>query len=172
MNKQALYVLGGALLTTTALSTGYAATNKNVAAVIAGYATRLLADYKILEGEALVKAFYFALSTAAEPGVAASWMEGFLKGSGTLLLIDDNLWNVVNDWVEHLGVEEFTNVLPLLRRTFAAYTQPERRKIGEKVKGGGGGMVIKKVETGFDSQKGKAGIGVVLDLLGLNTNLS
>ena len=148
------------------------APDKNVAPVIAGYATRLLADYKLLEGDALVKAFYFALSTAAEAGVAARWMEGFLKGSGTLLLIDDNLWNVVNDWVEQLGAEEFTKVLPLLRRTFAAYSQPERRKIGEKVKGGGGAMVIKAVEAGFDGERGKAGIQVVLELLGLNINIS
>ncbi len=143
------------------------APNKNVAPVIAGYATRLLADYKLLQDEALIRAFYFAMSTAAEPAIAAAWMEGFLKGSGTLLLIDNALWNVVNDWVEQLSPGAFTQVLPLLRRTFSAFTQPEKRKIGEKVKGGGGGTVMKKAEAGFDPEKARTGIPVVLEILGL-----
>ena len=141
------------------------APNKNVAPVIAGYATRLLADYKLLQDQELIKAFHFAMSTAAEPAIAAAWMEGFLKGSGTLLLIDNALWNVVNDWVDQLAPEPFTQVLPLLRRTFAAFTQPEKRKIGEKVKGGGGGTVMKAAEAGFDPEKARAGIPVILTIL-------
>jgi hypothetical protein len=143
-------------------------TSKNTAPVIAGYSTRLLADRKLLDGQQLHRAFYYAMSQATAPAIAAAWLQGFLKGSGTLLLIDENLWAVVNDWVKELSEDVFTQVLPLLRRTFANFTSPERRKLGEKVKqGGGGGVALQPMEEGLDAERGKKGLPVVWELLGL-----
>jgi len=147
--------------TLTAIAAG-----QNAAPMIAGYATRLLLDYKSLEGEELVNRFAHAVSPVVPPGVAAAWLEGFLKGSGTLLLIDPALWAVVNNWVSGIDAESFTQVLPLLRRTFSHYTQSERRKLGEKVRSGEVGMV-KKVDAGFDEAKAVRGIPIVLQLLGI-----
>lgn len=143
------------------------ATNPHTAPVIAGYTTRLLADYKLLEGEPLIQAFYFAMSTATAPAIAAAWLEGFLKGSGTLLLIDINLWSVVNSWVAQLDDATFTQVLPLLRRTFANFTASERRKLGEKVKNGGSSTAGTPVTDGnFDADRARKGLPVVMLLLG------
>ncbi len=141
---------------------------KNTAPVIAGYSTRLLTDRKLLDGEQLQSAFYYAMSQATAPATAAAWLEGFLKGSGTLLLLDENLWMVVNDWVKELTEDVFTQVLPLLRRTFANFTSPERRKLGEKVKNGtsGVGAGAKNIEDGFDAERAKKGLPVVWELLG------
>ncbi len=138
------------------------------APVIAGYSTRLLADYQLLTGDSLVKAFNFSMSQATEPAIAAAWLEGFLKGSGTLLLLDHQLWNVVNGWVATLDESTFTQVLPLLRRTFAHFTHSERRKLGEKVKQGDGGTVSAPSiqEHAFDSQRGAQSLPVVMNLLG------
>ncbi|OQP65953.1 hypothetical protein A3860_15295 [Niastella vici] len=143
----------------------------NTTPVIAGYATRLLADYKLLEGDALVRVFHFAMSSATEPDKAAAWLEGFLKGSGTILLIDNDLWGLVNNWVGTLDEETFTRVLPLLRRTFAGFSSPERKKLGEKVKGGGGGGIsVKRVaESGIQEERAKQGIPVILQLLGIKS---
>lgn len=141
-------------------------TNKNTAPVIAGYATRLMADYKLVTGDELVKAFYYAMSSSTAPAIAAAWLEGFLKGSGTILLIDQDLWNVVNTWVEQLADDTFIQVLPLLRRTFANFSKPERRKLGEKVKSGSSGVVIKQTEIGIDSERAKQGIEVVMRMMG------
>jgi uncharacterized protein DUF5682 len=141
---------------------------QNTAPVIAGYSTRLLADRKLLDAPELVRVFYFAMSHANAPAMAAAWLEGFLKGSGTLLLIDEHLWAVVNDWVKVLDEESFTQVLPLLRRTFANFTSPERRKLGEKVKQGGHpGQNTRKEEAGFDPVRAVQGLPVVMELLGL-----
>jgi hypothetical protein len=142
------------------------ARSKNSSPVIAGYATRLMSDYKLLTGEELVKAFWFAMSSSSTPGTAAAWLEGFLKGSGTILLIDNDLWMVVNNWVEQLDDTSFTQVLPLLRRTFAHFSKPERRKLGEKVKSGGGGPLMQKTESGIDSERAKQGIEVIMQLFG------
>lgn len=142
--------------------------NRNVAPVIGGYATRLLFDYKALEGDELIKAFHFRMSSANAPDVTASWLEGFLKGSGTILLVDHDLWTLVNQWVDQLDAQIFMQVLPLLRRTFSNFSQPERRKLGEKVKTGGTSSGIKILqEHDIDMERGKKGISIVLQLLGL-----
>ncbi len=142
------------------------ANNKNSAPVIAGYATRLLADCKLLTGDDLVKAFYYAMSSSTAPAIAAAWLEGFLKGSGTILLIDTDLWGVVDTWVDQLEEDVFIQVLPLLRRTFANFSKPERRKLGEKVKSGSSGAIVKQTAIGIDEERAKKGIDVVMRMMG------
>ena len=145
------------------------AAGKTAAPLIAGYAVRLLADYKLLMGAMLVQRFNYAMSAATPPATAAAWLEGFLKGSGTLLLIDQQLWSVVNDWVAGLDKDNFVQVLPLLRRTFSHYTNTERRKLGEKVRAGdaGQGSALSPMENNFDFERAQQGIPVVLQLLGI-----
>jgi hypothetical protein len=151
---------------------GVIASVNSVAPMVAGYSTRLLVDYKLLAGEDLVKRFNFAMSSATPPATVAAWLEGFLKGSGTLLLLDEQLWHVVYGWVGGLDSETFTQVLPLLRRTFSHYTNTERRKLGEKVKasdGAGGGPrtgASIAPDADFDWERGAQAIPVVMQLLG------
>ncbi|MEP7377313.1 MAG: DUF5682 family protein [Chitinophagaceae bacterium] len=142
---------------------------KHSSPVIAGYATRLLTDYKLIAGDELIKAFYYAMSSATAPGMAAAWLEGFLKGSATLLLLENDLWSIINDWVKQLDEPVFTQVLPLLRRTFSNFSTAERRRLGEKVKTGGTTVIV-KTEAGFDSERAKKGIPVVMQLLGYKTD--
>ena len=152
---------------------GHIATGKTVAPVIAGYATRLLADYKLLTGDDLVQRFNFAMSAATPPNIAAAWLEGFLKGSGTLLLLDHQLWNVVQGWVFGLDEDTFIQVLPLLRRTFSHYTNTERRKIGERVRLGPTGTTTTPTDQqGFDAERAALGIPVIMQLLGLTPKKS
>lgn len=144
------------------------ANGRQTTPVIAGYSTRLLMDYQLLTGDDLVKVFHFAMSQATAPAIAAAWLEGFLKGSGTLLLLDTNLWNLVNNWVATLDEDNFTQVLPLLRRTFAHFTHAERRKLGEKVKQDGGTTVaLQQVATHeFDPHRTAQSHPVIMQMLG------
>lgn len=144
------------------------ANGKTISPLISGYATRLLADYKLLAGDDLVQRFNYAMSSATAASVAAAWLEGFLKGSGTLLLLDSQLWNVVHSWVAALDQESFTQVLPLLRRTFSHYTNTERRKLGEKVKAGNEGEASPSAtdDTDLDMERAVLGIPIVMQLLG------
>ncbi|WP_242906824.1 DUF5682 family protein [Actinomadura terrae] len=82
-----------------------------------------------------------AVSVGAAPARAAAWVEGFLSGGGLLLLHDDALLRLVDGWISGLPGDSFTDVLPLLRRTFGAYGSAERRAIGERARrlGEGGG---------------------------------
>jgi hypothetical protein len=143
--------------------------NNNTSPVIGGYATRLLSDHRQITGAELVKAFSYAMSTANAPAVAAAWLEGFLKGSGTLLLVDNDLWTVVNNWMHQLEQDTFTQLLPLLRRTFSQFSKPERRKLGEKAKVGvdNNGAPAASTAVDFDAERAERGIPVVMKMLGL-----
>lgn len=149
------------------------AANKNTSPVIGGYSTRLLHDARKLEGDQLMQYFSFAMSSATAPVIAAAWLEGFLKGSGTLLLLDQDLWQVIDNWVASLADEVFMQVLPLLRRTFANFTNPERRKLGEKARSGGGtGHQHTNISANFDAERAKQGLPVIMQLLGLTININ
>lgn len=141
----------------------------NAVPLLKGYATRLLADHGLLEGAQLERLFYYGMSGTNPPSQSAAWLEGFLKGSGTFLLLDPALWKVLTAWVSTLEEGAFEEVLPLLRRTFARFTPPERRKLGEKVKQGEAAAAAAPAEELIDATRAQAGLPVVLQLLGIQT---
>lgn len=102
--------------------------------LLAGYASRLLYDARILELDALTTALSQALSVGNAPEVGASWVEGLLSGSGTLLIHDDRLRTVLDGWLREVSEEHFMRVVPLLRRTFSNFPASERRVLGERLK--------------------------------------
>ena len=124
------------------------ADNSNVHGLISGRCCRLLLDAEVLDATEAARRMGLALSTATEPSLAAAWVEGFLKGSGLLLLHDDKLWQVLDNWVSTLSEDFFVASLPLLRRTFATFSEPERRQMGERVKNGVDGNVLNDAENG------------------------
>ncbi|PUZ27068.1 hypothetical protein GA0116948_104153 [Chitinophaga costaii] len=140
--------------------------------MVKGYATRLLADHQLLQGEALMQCFYFGMSHAQTPASSAAWLEGFLKGSGTFLLLDPQLWHVIHHWVSQLTPAVFEEVLPLLRRTFSHFTPAERRKLGEKAKQTNrqAPPTTNQENDAFDPARAWRGVPVVLQLLGIQIN--
>ncbi len=104
--------------------------------LIAGRAVRLLLEAERLNASHAAKHLSFAASSASDPAQVGVWVEGFLTGSGLVLLHDDTLWGVLENWLMGLTDEHFIAVLPLLRRTFSSFPAPERRSMGEKAKHG------------------------------------
>ena len=144
--------------------------HQHTAPIIAGYCTRILSDAKVYEGEMLATKFNFALSRSGNVSESASWLEGFLKGSGTILILDERLWSLVDQWVKNLSEEDFIALLPLMRRTFSQFSHAERRKIGEKAKKGGTGTTVKILETSLDNldeERAMKALPVVAQLLGI-----
>jgi len=100
--------------------------------LISGRLTRLLLDAgRITTDEAGVR-MSRALSAAAPAPAAAGWAEGFLAGSGLLLVHDDKLLTLADGWLAGLSPDTFAAVLPALRRTFGGFAPPERRAIGQQ----------------------------------------
>src|SRR5262249_33521836 len=108
--------------------------------LVAGRCCRLLADAGAFAADEASRRLSLALSTANEPAQAAAWIEGFLKGSGLLLLHDEALWRTLDEWLTALPKDSFAALLALLRRTFSTFPSPERRQIGERARRGMAGV--------------------------------
>ncbi|MFJ3946768.1 DUF5682 family protein [Streptomyces griseoaurantiacus] len=144
------------------------------AGIVRGRAVRLLLDEGELdEGEA-ARLMGLVLSPGTPPADAAAWIEGFLgggSGGGLLLVHDERLRGLVDAWLTTVPDRAFEDVLPLLRRTFAAYEAGVRRTLGELVRRGPGargsavhpGAGAPGFGDGFDSGRADA----VLPVLGL-----
>ncbi|MFI6576663.1 DUF5682 family protein [Nocardiopsis sp. NPDC050513] len=114
---------------------------------IAGRVNRMLSDASLLAPEELRRRLGLAMSPGTEPAEAAAWVEGFLQGSGLILVHDDRLLRLIDSWLLGLPEDRFTSVLPLLRRTFGAFDAPERREIGEAAaRIGSGGVRSRSTE--------------------------
>lgn len=139
--------------------------------LIAGYATRLLKDKNVIDHADAGKQLSYFMSVTNAPADAAYWFEGFLKSSGTVLLLDDQLWDLMNSWIESIAEESFMELLPVLRRTFAEFTPAERRKLGEKAKGtASGAPLVKMTDADMDEDRAVKVIPVIQMLLGLNNS--
>lgn len=101
----------------------------NVPSLLSGGSIRLLFDKKAIDLSTTEKAFRLALSINNPPAEIAYWVEGFLVGSGLLLIHNPSLWFLLDNWLNKLEDDPFNEVLPLLRRTFAKFTSPERKKM-------------------------------------------
>ena len=142
---------------------------RGVHPLLSGYATRLLRDKNLLGYEETAQTLSYYTSHGNGASDTAFWFEGFLKSSGTILLLDDQLWDLVNAWLASLGDESFMELLPILRRTFSEYSVPERRKLGEKAKGT---STVKRVNTGseaFNREDAVKVIPLIERLLGIGT---
>jgi hypothetical protein len=93
-------------------------------------------------------------------------VEGFVAGSGTVLLHDDQLLAVLDAWIASLPASAFDDVVALLRRTFGAFEPAERRQLGQLV---ATGTVARTLPAGTDLDEGRvrAGLLTVRRLLGL-----
>jgi hypothetical protein len=112
------------------------AEHPRVHGLVRGLATRVLADTGVLAADELERRVSRGLSPAVAPAGAAAFVEGFVGGSGAVLVHDTALRAVVDRWVCSLSTDAFTGVLPLLRRTFSAFAPAERRALGERLRHG------------------------------------
>ncbi|MFF7856141.1 DUF5682 family protein [Streptomyces sp. NPDC007904] len=112
-----------------------------VPGVLRGRSVRLLLDGGELARDEAARLMGLVLSPGTPPADAAAWIEGFLgggSGGGMLLVHDERLLGLVDAWLTGVPAEAFTDVLPLLRRTFSAYEPGVRRTLGELVRRGPG----------------------------------
>jgi hypothetical protein len=139
--------------------------------LIAGRSCRILLDCGVFPPAEAARRLGLALSTAAEPAQAGDWVEGFLRGSGQLLIYDDGLLSILDGWLGRMPEQGFEQLLPLLRRTFATFTAPERRKVGEMVRRRAPGRRLQSgkhraADENFDAQRAASVLPLAALLLG------
>jgi hypothetical protein len=138
---------------------------------IRGRAARLLLDDGRLAEDEAARFMGLALSPGTRPADAAAWIEGFIggaSGGGILLVHDERLLALVDNWLTGVPPDAFTDVLPLLRRTFSAYEPGVRRTLGGLVRRGpaaGGAPESRTAPPGFGTGLDEARADAVLPVL-------
>ncbi len=102
---------------------------KNVHGVLNGTGVRILFDKNVFTIHDAVTQMRYALSRASDVMYSAAWLEGFLSGSGLLLIHHEALWRILDEWVDEIDMDRLTELLPILRRTFSEFTPAERQKM-------------------------------------------
>ncbi len=134
--------------------------------LISGGCTRILFDKKIISESEGATRMRYALSSGSAPLEAAQWLEGFLIGSGLVLLHNHSLWNLLDEWVAELAEDNFSDVLAVLRRTFSKFTPPERQRMMGLARQGQ--VEQKEGEVAdFDGDRGAMVLPTVKALLGI-----
>jgi hypothetical protein len=143
---------------------------KTVPPLIGGRVTRLLMDAEQLSTEEAAVRMSRELSAGAAAPAAAGWAEGFLSGSGLLLVHDERLLRLTDSWLAGLDADTFQVVLPALRRTFGTFAPPERRAIGERavrLTGGPAPDTSNEPDDDYDTGRAAAAVRTVAEILGL-----
>jgi len=136
--------------------------------LLTGGCTRLLFEKEIFDSATSAIKMSYALSGGNEPNYSANWIEGFLHGSGLLLIHNNNLWNILDEWINGLNMDSLQAILPLLRRTFSKFSGVERQKMLELAKLGQlEEVAVAPDVVGVDMARAKEVVPIVRVLLGL-----
>jgi hypothetical protein len=146
---------------------GTAAASQLSHPMLSGRCARILTEHGEWSAERAAGQLALHCSPGVAPPVAAQWLEGFLQGSGALLAHSDTLWNIVNGWLLGLPPDTFTELLPLLRRTVATFSAPERRELGERAAHTGGATAgVVQGDVAIDPARARRVLPILHTLLG------
>jgi hypothetical protein len=144
--------------------------------LIRGRAARMLLDVGRLPPAEAVRQLRLAINQVIEPAQAAAWLDGFLRNSGQVLLHHDRLLQVIDEWLGGLDGVDFLALLPLLRRTFATLSAPERRQIGQLLVRWRQAARAAPTQTaggqGLDEARANAVLPILAELLGVANPLA
>ena len=119
-------------------------TDDQVTPSVAGLSLRRLHDVRAWELDRV--ASEFARHTGLRrPKDSGAFLEGFLRGGSEVLLQDEPLLQLLDAWLCDLTEADFTESLPLLRRSVSSFDTVARRRLLERVQRG------RQQSTGIDA---------------------
>jgi len=140
--------------------------------LLAGAAARFLFDAQQATADATATTLGLALAPAQPTDYATAWIEGFLRGSGLLLIHHRELFGLLDTWLGSLPEDTFREIVPLLRRAFTDFSLPERRQLlelaGQDAPAAAAGMAT----LDFDWERGARVLPGLYQLLGITTTPS
>ncbi|MBL8886738.1 MAG: hypothetical protein JNK16_08760 [Phycisphaerales bacterium] len=140
--------------------------------LVNGRCWRLLFDARKQDPATIGDRVALALSPGNDPEKSSAWLEGFLSGSGLVLIHDARLLALVDAWVCSLPPDVFERTCPIGRRTFGSFAAPERRQIGEKLKKSGAptsgpsGARSHAHESDYDAARGELVLPILRQIFG------
>jgi hypothetical protein len=134
---------------------------------VAGLCLRRLHDLHIWD-EATVAAAFSRHTVGRPPLLAGGFLESFLSGGAEIILQDRPLLHLIDTWLCELGEEEFTEALPLLRRSFSSFDGHARKRLLDEI---GKGMretaSLKAMEGDAESPAFGQALPLLLRILGM-----
>ncbi|PPK62047.1 DUF5682 family protein [Actinokineospora auranticolor] len=143
------------------------AARESLPKLLAGRVIRVLHDADRLDSAEVELRLGRVLTPGVAPVEGAAFVEGFFAGGALLLVHDERLLRTVDAWLTAIPGSMFTEVLPLLRRTFGAYAGPEKRAIGERAAGLAGAVRVSSESVVLDEERAAAVLPVLRALLGV-----
>jgi hypothetical protein len=146
-----------------------AAVQRNSASngLLAGAAARFLFDAQQADADATATTLGLALAPAQPTDYATAWIEGFLRGSGLLLIHHRELFGLLDTWLGSLPEDTFREIVPLLRRVFTDFSLPERRQLLELAGHDATAPVASAESFDFDWERGALVLPGLYQLLGV-----
>ncbi|WP_326952108.1 DUF5682 family protein [Amycolatopsis sp. NBC_01286] len=136
--------------------------------LLSGRLSRILHDAGLLGALDIELRLGRALTPGVTPSAGAAYVEGFFDGGALLLVHDEGLLRVIDAWLAAIPADVFTEVLPLLRRTFGAFSSPEKRAIGQRAAGlTGAARVVVPTADELDEERAERVLPVMATLLGV-----
>lgn len=136
--------------------------------LLAGAAARLLFDAQQLPFDDTATLLGLALAPAQPTEYATSWIEGFLRGSGLLLIHNRQLFDLLDQWLGQLPEDVFQETVPLLRRAFTDFSQPERQQVLALAVSGPAAEAATSAAEEVDWERGRRVLPVLRELLGVD----
>lgn len=98
-----------------------------------GFCVRLAREQHLIDVEQVHTYLARALSSGQTADYSAGWFEGFLTDQALLLIHEQSLWLLVNQWVQNLTEEQFIELLPILARTASSFAPAEAKQMIQKI---------------------------------------
>jgi hypothetical protein len=109
--------------------------DEQTVAPVAGMSLRRLHDLALWDEHTVAAAFSRHI-IGETPARAGAFVESFLAGAAEVLIQDQVLLFLIDEWLCDLDEEAFTESLPLLRRALSGFDNAGRKRIMERIAGG------------------------------------
>lgn len=109
--------------------------DEQAVAPIVGFSLRRLHDLGIWDEQQVAEAFSRQI-LGETPARAGTFVEAFIAGSAEILIQDQGLLFLIDEWLCDLDDDVFVESLPLFRRAFSGFDSAGRKRIMERVAGG------------------------------------
>ncbi|MCY1704307.1 DUF5682 family protein [Deinococcus sp. SL84] len=136
---------------------------EGTAPLLRGDAVARLRDRQLLDEDTVRERLSAALAAGQDVPTVAAWLDGFLGEGGVTLLHDAAALALLDGWVVSLDPEQFEAVLPALRRSLSRISPPERRRLGEDLRG----LERETASTEVNEELGMLAVAIGLRMLGV-----
>jgi hypothetical protein len=141
--------------------------DEHIAAPVAGLALRRLHDLSLWDETRIAAAFSRHI-IGETPARAGAFVEAFLTGSAEVLIQDQALLFLIDEWLCGLDGDTFVESLPLLRRALSGFDAVSRRRVMERIAGGRREQVAAEVAVG-DNPAFERALPLLRQILGMDT---